>query len=76
MGAAGDEDAQARSDGGWRMNRIDELLAQLCPEGVEFRKLGDVAEVRSGWGFPNAYQGQTSGKYPFYKVSDMNLRGN
>jgi len=38
--------------------------------------MAEVAEIRSGWGFPNAYQGQTEGTYPFYKVSDMNLAGN
>jgi type I restriction enzyme S subunit len=38
--------------------------------------LSEVAEIRSGWGFPNAYQGQSEGVYPFYKVSDMNLVGN
>ncbi|MGH8963090.1 MAG: restriction endonuclease subunit S [Jatrophihabitantaceae bacterium] len=58
------------------MSRIDELLAELCPQGVAFRSLGEVAEVRSGWGFPNAYQGSPDGTYPFYKVSDMNAPGN
>lgn len=38
--------------------------------------MAEVAEIRSGWGFPNAYQGRTEGAYPFYKVSDMNLVGN
>lgn len=38
--------------------------------------LGEVAEIRSGWGFPNSEQGSASGDYPFYKVSDMNLPGN
>lgn len=38
--------------------------------------MAEVAEIRSGWGFPNAYQGQSEGIYPFYKVSDMNLVGN
>ena len=33
---------------------------------VAWRPLGEVAEVRSGWGFPKAYQGQTEGDYPFY----------
>ena len=24
------------------MNRLDELIQQLCPDGVEYQKLGDV----------------------------------
>lgn len=38
--------------------------------------LGEIVEVRSGWGFPNVHQGRPSGECPFYKVSDMNLLGN
>lgn len=38
--------------------------------------LGEIAEVRSGWGFPKAYQGTLSGDLPFFKVGDMNLPGN
>lgn len=34
-------------------------------------KLGDVCEFFSGTGFPNVYQGQKTGKYPFYKVGDI-----
>jgi type I restriction enzyme S subunit len=30
-----------------------------------------VAEVLQGYGFPERYQGQTKGRYPFYKVSDI-----
>ena len=38
--------------------------------------VGEIAEVRSGWGFPKSYQGQKVGGIPFYKVSDMNRIGN
>jgi len=58
------------------MNRIEELLEEICPEGVEFLLLGSACEIRSGWGFPNKYQGNSNGLYPFYKVSDMNSPGN
>lgn len=58
------------------MSRIDDLVAGLCPGGVAQQPLVNVAEVRSGWGFPVAEQGSRAGRYPFYKVSDMNVPGN
>ena len=58
------------------MTKLEQLIADLCPDGVEYKKLGDIAEIRSGWGFPNNLQGRSSGEYPFYKVSDMNSPGN
>lgn len=42
----------------------------------ELVALGDVTDVASGAGFPTRFQGNESGEYPFYKVSDMNLVGN
>ena len=38
--------------------------------------LSDVGEASSGFGFPDAYQGEETSEIPFYKVSDMNLPKN
>jgi type I restriction enzyme, S subunit len=34
-------------------------------------RIADIATVLQGYGFPEKHQGQTSGDYPFYKVSDI-----
>ena len=39
-------------------------------------RLEEIANIRAGSAFPIVYQGNIEGKYPFYKVSDMNLTGN
>lgn len=51
-------------------------LQMAFDDNVPRIELGELVEVRSGWGFPNAEQGATEGELPFYKVSDMNLPGN
>lgn len=33
------------------MSRLDELIAELCPNGVEYKKLGEVATVSRGGSF-------------------------
>ena len=30
------------------MNKIDKLLDELCPEGIDFVKLGEVCEINRG----------------------------
>lgn len=54
------------------MSEIKKLIERLCPEGVEYKKLGEVCEFRAGWGFPVSEQGVKKEYYPFYKVGDMN----
>ena len=55
-----------------RLTRNDRQV----PDGWRVARLGDVAEVRGGVGFPLDRQGRKSGDYPFIKVSDMTLAGN
>ena len=33
------------------MSRIDELIAELCPNGAEYKKLGEVATISRGGSF-------------------------
>lgn len=36
------------------MSRIDELIAEFCPDGVEIRALGEIADLVRGNGMPKA----------------------
>ena len=31
------------------MSRLEELIEELCPDGVEFKKLGDVLKICNGF---------------------------
>ena len=33
------------------MSRLEELIAELCPEGVEYKTLGEIAGVSRGGSF-------------------------
>lgn len=61
---------------GWHSEWRDVPGLGTIPADWEVVRLGDVAEVKSGVGFPLDRQGRTDGGYPFIKVSDMTLEGN
>ncbi len=46
------------------MNKIDEMIRELCPEGVKRLKLGDVAVI--GTGSSNRQDASENGRYPFF----------
>lgn len=46
------------------MSRIDDLIASLAPNGVAYRRVGDVAEV--GTGSSDRKDAHPDGKFPFY----------
>ncbi|OVE78615.1 type I restriction endonuclease subunit S, partial [bacterium I07] len=49
------------------MNKIERLISELCPDGVEFKKLGEVGKVSM---CKRIFKNQTSsvGQIPFYKI--------
>jgi len=57
------------------LSKFDRDLYEL-PEGWEWKELSELSKVQSGSGFPKKFQGITGEKFPFLKVSDMNLPGN
>ena len=46
------------------MSRLDELIQQYCPDGVEYVKIGDIAQV--GTGSSNGNEAIEDGMYPFF----------
>mgnify|MGYP001564255781 CR=1 FL=1 len=50
--------------------------AKSLPEGWTKIRLSDVGVFQGGSGFPLNAQGRTTGKYPFFKVSDFSNNGN
>lgn len=53
-------------------NYIDRLVAELCPDGVEYRPLGDVVEKNYGGGTPSkAKEEYWGGDIPWASVGDL-----
>ena len=44
------------------MSRIEALIAELCPEGVEFKRLGDIARIKNG----KDHKSLDEGDFPVY----------
>jgi len=54
------------------MNRIEKLIAELCPEGVEWKKLGDVCETQRGRVISIEDLKKNIGIYPVYSSQTTN----
>ena len=63
------------------MSRLAELITQLCPDGVEYRALGDVAELKRGEAVTckEVVEGQVpviaGGREPAYYIDRSNRQG-
>lgn len=52
------------------MSRIEELIKELCPNGVEYKKLKDISEMKRGTSITK--KTYAKGKFQLYPV-DENL---
>lgn len=56
------------------MSRLEELIHNLCPNGVEYAELQKIAYI--GTGSSNRVDAQEGGKYPFFVRSKQVMRSN
>lgn len=54
------------------MSELQRLINKLCPDGVEYKKLADVAEISTG--LSNTNDAIENGIYPFYVRSQEPLK--
>jgi len=58
------------------MNKIEELIKLHCPNGVEFRELGKVFEIKNGY-TPSKANSEywTNGTIPWFRMEDIRQNG-
>lgn len=63
------------------MSKLNDLIKELCPNGVEYKKLGDVCNIKTGelinkkyiQAHPGEYPVVNSGKEPLGYVDTYNV---
>lgn len=65
------------------MSRLNELIRELCPDGVELKKLGVICEIKTGKGITKAdaingghFPIISGGKYPMGYYNEWNRQAN
>lgn len=53
------------------MSKLKELIQQYCPDGVIYKRLGDVASVTAGNSAPQGQDLFENGQYPFCRTADV-----
>lgn len=46
------------------MSKLEKLIAELCPDGVEYKSIREIAEV--GTGNSNGNESVDNGLFPFF----------
>ena len=53
------------------MSRLDELIAELCPEGVEYKRLEECCVILDNKRKPVTKAARVSGEYPYYGANGI-----
>ncbi|TKC01409.1 restriction endonuclease subunit S [Pedobacter cryotolerans] len=53
------------------MGKIDDLIAKYCPEGVEYKDLGDIVQILDNKRKPISKGNRIAGKYPYYGANGI-----
>ena len=53
-------------------SKIDQLISELCPNGVEFKEVGKVCRVSRGRVMSKDYLSANAGEYPVYSSQTLN----
>ena len=54
------------------MSKLKDLIDKLCPDGVEYKKLGEVSELFRGKVYSKGYIRENHGIYPIYSSQTAN----
>ena len=48
------------------ISKVEKLIAELCPKGVEFKSIGELCQINRGRVMSKDYLLENAGKYPVY----------
>ena len=51
------------------MSKIEELIQQLCSNGVEWKTVGELCNLSRGKVYSKQYLSQNEGEFPVYVLS-------
>ena len=54
------------------MSRLEELIAEFCPDGVEYKSVADIALISRGRVMSKDYIKENQGEYPVYSSQTEN----
>ena len=54
------------------MSRLDELIAELCPDGVEYKRIDKICDISRGRVMSKDYIQANQGEYPVYSSQTEN----